>query len=167
MSRTPGQKIVDLIARDLGKHESPPGSNWGPYVKRVLGSAGWTVPAPWCCALATQVVNKRHALDPQHVIKVPATASCYALRTWAQAHGLWLSAAEVKKHPERLKSGYIGIVKKDEHAVVVDEAHVHELRVEDISGNTSTSDGSNYNGGNVARHEHGIDVFSGFVKTWR
>ncbi|WP_111955079.1 CHAP domain-containing protein [Chryseobacterium lathyri] len=43
-------KALEVAVSQLGKQESPPGSNWGEPVKTYLSSVGITFPAPWCMA---------------------------------------------------------------------------------------------------------------------
>jgi len=167
MSRSTGEKIATLASSYIGQHEVPAGSNWGPFVKKVLAYVGWKKPAPWCVAFAVWVVNRRHLRQPRRVFKVLRTASAYQLRQWAKTHDLWLSVERVRKDPTLLQVGYIFIVKGDKHAGIVEHQHLTPQRVGHISGNTSKTDGSNYNGGNVARHEDALSTFSGFVRTWR
>ncbi len=44
-------KAVEIIKSQVGKQESPKGSNWGHPVQDYLASVGIAFPASWCMAL--------------------------------------------------------------------------------------------------------------------
>lgn len=144
---TPADKIIRTARKYLGVHEDPPGSNKGPLVTKWLAACGFPGGGePWCAAFACAVLR-----EAGHGLPFEDSASCATLRQHAHTHGLWTSKPE---------PGYIGIIGNDEHAVLVIDGNVH-----DISGNTSEADGSNYNGGNVAEHDHPLGSFAGFIRT--
>ena len=41
---------VSFAVAELGKHEDPKGSNWGPDIKKYLNSVGINFAASWCAA---------------------------------------------------------------------------------------------------------------------
>ena len=76
---------IDLVLRvaqaTLGAGESPPGTNAGPYVERVLKRVGFGKGAPWCAAWVSDVGAL--ALGPQWPVK--PSASVVAICEWAKA----------------------------------------------------------------------------------
>ena len=52
---TPVDLVLKVAAASLGACESPPNSNAGPYVERVLARTGHKAGAPWCAAWTTDV----------------------------------------------------------------------------------------------------------------
>ncbi len=85
MSRTITIDAIDLVlkveAGKKGAAESPPATNGGPYVERVLAVTGNKKGDPWCCADATDsgVIALGDAWP------MPRTASCQALADFAKA----------------------------------------------------------------------------------
>lgn len=84
MSRTVTLDAVDLVLRvahaTLGAAESPPNTNAGPYVERILKTTGNRKGDPWCAAWVANIgVTALRAAWP-----VPRTASCQALADWAR-----------------------------------------------------------------------------------
>lgn len=47
------ERALRIAQTQVGVKEDPPGSNWGPKVRRYLAAAGIKVPAPWCAAFVT------------------------------------------------------------------------------------------------------------------
>lgn len=143
---SPGRRAVELAKLHLGEHETPPGSNEGPLPDKVNANAG-AHGAQWCASFATWIWQ-------QVGIEVPggATDSCAGLRIAAQKAGRWSPTPVV---------GAIGIVAGDKHAVLVES--IAALTIDDVSGNTDETNGTNYAGGYVAEHTHQRAIFSGYV----
>lgn len=145
---SPAVKIIATARKYLGVHEVD-GDNAGPHISGWLieqgGQPGWA----WCLAYALSIVKEAgYGLNVK-------TCGCSVAREWAQRNGRWSQTP---------RPGYIGIVKGDEHAVIV--TSWSGSTVYDIAGNTSESDGSNYAGGYVAAHAHPLSLFSGFIRTY-
>lgn len=147
----PRTRIVRAAEKYLGVRENPRGSNSGTLIDAWLKASGSTTPNPWCAAFASCVVA-----EAGFPLKGGPSASCRTLRERANTLGRWT------QNPKR---GYLGIVKGDKHIVIVEKVAA-DGTIHDISGNTSASDGSSYNGGEVARHTHQRAAFSGFIRTY-
>lgn len=48
VSKTYIRTVLDVAESQLGVHEEPRGSNWGPEIKEYLNSVGLNTPNPWC-----------------------------------------------------------------------------------------------------------------------
>lgn len=151
---THGDAIVAEALRYLGVHEMPRGSNDGPQVGHWLERVHCPRRNPWCAAFVSCMLE-----DAGYPLEGGGSASCWQLRQRAIAEGKWVPVGTAV--PLR---GWLGIVKGDAHVVIV-EAH-SSGRVHDVSGNTSAADGSNYDGGEVARHTHDVSIFAGFIRTY-
>ena len=55
ISLSPVDLVLKVAAATVGACESPPNTNAGPYVKRVLASTGLPEGHPWCAAWTTDV----------------------------------------------------------------------------------------------------------------
>lgn len=51
-------KVLEIARKEIGKMESPKGSNWGADVKKYLASVGSDNPAPWCMAFVYWCVDE-------------------------------------------------------------------------------------------------------------
>lgn len=58
MVQTLQQKALQVATTQLGQHEEPKGSNWGPRVKEYLLSVGLRSPNPWCMAFVYWCFDK-------------------------------------------------------------------------------------------------------------
>lgn len=75
-------KALEVAQRFVGVRENPPGSNWGFWVGKFLGSAGWTKPAPWCAAFVCYCYEV--AGRP---LTFPNRASVGFFENWLDKHG--------------------------------------------------------------------------------
>lgn len=128
---TPSQAL-DAARADLGYKESPAGSN-----RTKFGAAFGLNGVPWCAEAVW--VWTGGALPVK-------TAGVYALRGAFLVRGQLLSSPQVGA---LVFYGY-----GDGHVALVESFTA--TTVTDISGNTSASDGSNSNGGEVARHTRNL-----------
>ena len=145
-----GDKIVERASRFIGVHEEPPGSNSGPLITKWLKRVGYPYAGPWCAAFASCMAE-----DAGYPLKGGGSASVAVLEARAKNHRKWTHT------PRR---GYLGVLPHGAHIVVV--ARVTSKGIHTIEGNTSASNGTNYNGGEVARHIRPASDFVGFIKTF-
>lgn len=80
---SPIDLLLRVSAASVGAGESPPNTNHGPYVKRVLARTGNAEGDPWC---ASQVTDWG-VLSLLTAWPVPRTASVMVIADWAQAQG--------------------------------------------------------------------------------
>lgn len=110
--------MIDLVLRvaskSVGACESPPNSNAGPYVERVLKRVGLEKGQPWCAAdLADTGVCALGKLWP-----LPLTGGCQVLYEFGVAHKIVFEAPQrgdvfVIWHPELKRFGHTGFVRGD------------------------------------------------------
>jgi hypothetical protein len=133
-------KAVKQAASFIGVHESPRGSNRGSpqpsgWQKRVFGGDG----VAWCACFAVC-----QAWDVG--VKGSGTASVFLnMQLAIKGQGIYKAFTT---DPSRVRPG--------DHAVISCStchfATVEKAPYDMIEGNTSSSNGSNFNGGEVARH---------------
>lgn len=75
------QAALDKAVTQLGVHEEPPNSNWGPMVSQYLKSAGFNSPAPWCMAFVHWCYLRGAGHD------LPGHALVQAFDDWAKGAG--------------------------------------------------------------------------------
>lgn len=56
-------KHIDIAISQIGVKEDPPGSNWGPEVKKYLASVGITFQASWCMAFVYWCTTQAYSKD--------------------------------------------------------------------------------------------------------
>lgn len=141
LSRRSGpDKALRAAKKDNGKHEEPPGSNWGPWVSKVIRFTGYSGPVYWCgCAACWWTVKKAGGEAPSRIRR--GYAGYIADDARAGVNGLRQVASPVKGGYATLW-GY-------EH-IVMTTGRVSADNFETWEGNTSASDGSQSNGGEVA-----------------
>lgn len=139
------QAVISTARAELGVTESPAGSNrvkyWDLFGPEWQGQ-------PWCCAFLAWVYNT--AGERMAFFGGGKTASCSMLLRWYREQGLVYSVAEVK-------AGDIVILnfhgtKDTEHCGLVTCVYDSDdgiSFVDTIEGNTSSSNGSQSNGGAV------------------
>jgi len=145
-----GRAAVRWARSKIGVHEKPAGSNWGHPVQDWIKFTGYENPVFWCgCFVAHAVVQKGGA-----------------------------------KVPERIRLGYDLYINDDarhgkngfERAVSANDARPGDIAtfsfrhiglvagptrngmIHTIDGNTSASDGTNNNGGEVAEHRRPVNL---------
>lgn len=144
---------VKAAARDIGKTEVPYGSNWGPYVSKVIKFTGYTGPVYWCgCAVCWWVVKKAAAVVPTRIRL--GYAGYIGADARANTNGLRAVSSPQK--------GAIGTLWNYEHIVLITGPAVNGM-VPTIEGNTSATDGSQSNGGGVFRKSRPIGDFDVFA----
>lgn len=72
-------KALEIAKTQLGKHEIPRGSNWGPDIKKYLASVGITKPSAWCASFAYWCFDEA---SRELGMKNPLTKVGGVLRQW-------------------------------------------------------------------------------------
>ena len=138
ISRRSGpEKALKAAKKDHGKTEDPPGSNWGPWVGKVIRWLGYSGPVYWCgCAAGWWTLKKGGGA---YVSKIRRGYAGYiADDARANTNGL-------RQVSSPAKAGYATLWGY-EH-IVVTTGRVSGSLFETAEGNTSASDGSQSNGG--------------------
>jgi CHAP domain-containing protein len=76
------QKALEIAITQIGKEESPRGSNWGEPVKSYLASVGITFPASWCMSFVYWCFIKA---AKELGIKTPLLKTGGVLKAWQKA----------------------------------------------------------------------------------
>lgn len=84
--------VMRIVRRELGTHEWPSGSNWGP-VKKYLAAVHIRFGAPWCAAFVTWVLKEHGYRGPLP----PLPAYCPSWHGWAKGKGLLKPVALAKR----------------------------------------------------------------------
>lgn len=132
-------RALVLARKELGVHEVPAGSNWGPRVKQYLASAGLTRPAPWCMAFVNWCYRQA-GLDIKH----PNEASVGFFEQWARQNGYLVS----KPEPGDIVCYRFDSDSWPDHVGLVEKVRP-DGSIETIEGNTGI--GNDANGGIVMR----------------
>jgi hypothetical protein len=152
-AKSPGEEAIAKGLKLVGAHEVPDGSNWGGKVEQFIRFTGYTGPVYWCGCFACWVVCKLGGA------KVPARirmgyAPYITADALAGANGF--TAVPVTA----ARPGDVGCLWDGEHVVTVREpVKPGDTMVLTLEGNTSASDGSQSNGGEVAAKERPIGDF--------
>ena len=141
----PVKDVIEVARGELGVTENPPGSNrvkyWDEY------GAGWQG-QPWCVAFLLWCF--RRAGEGSAFFAGAKTASCGTLLRWYQAQGLSVPVDEVR--PGDIVILNFSHTSEPQHCGIVESVnHGTILYITTIEGNTSVGDGSQDNGGCVAR----------------
>lgn len=83
--------VLRVAAEAEGACESPPNTNSGPFVERVLAGVGLKKGDPWCAAWVYDVGRK--ALGERWPL--PKTGGCAILGEFAQAQGILRGTPEI------------------------------------------------------------------------
>lgn len=78
------EAALNLAASNVGKHEEPLGSNWGPFVQSCLFSVGIKFPAAWCMAFVYKMFNDAAIATGVHN-PLPRTAGVLAMWNFCPA----------------------------------------------------------------------------------
>jgi hypothetical protein len=150
-AKSAGEKAIERSNDLVGVHEEPAGSNWGGKVGEMIKFTGYAGPVYWCgCCAAWIVIHLGGAKIPNRI------RLGYAPYITADAlvgtNGL--TAVPV----EKCQAGDLGSLWGGEHVVTV-RGPVRNGMVPTREGNTSASDGSQSNGGEVADKERPVRDF--------
>jgi hypothetical protein len=152
-AKSPGEDAIAKALKLVGVHEEPAGSNWGGKVEDFILFTGYNGPVYWCGCFACWVVVKLGGADIPNQIRMG-----YALYITADALAGTNGFTAVSVHQAR--PGDVGCLWNGEHVVTIRESvKPGDTMVKTIEGNTSASDGSQSNGGEVALKERPIGDF--------
>jgi hypothetical protein len=150
-AKAPGERAIERSADLVGVHEEPPGSNWGRMVGKMIRFTGYSGPVYWCGCCAAWIVIKLGGARIPSPIRL-GYAPYITADALAGANGL--TAVPV----DHARAGDLGCLWGGEHVVTVRGAPRNGM-VPTREGNTSASDGSQSNGGEVADKERPIGDF--------
>jgi hypothetical protein len=150
-AKSPGEKAIERSKDLVGVHEEPAGSNWGVKVGEMIRYTGYTGPVYWCGCCAAWIVVKLGGANIPNRIRL-GYAPYITADALAGANGL--RAVPV----EKCRAGDLGSLWGGEHVVTV-RGPARNGKVPTREGNTSASDGSQSNGGEVADKERPIGDF--------
>lgn len=124
---------------DNGKHEVPSGSNWGPYVSKVITWLGYSGPVYWCgCAAGWWILKKGGGSATSKIRR--GYAGFVAEDARNRTNGLRQTSTPVK-------GGWATLW--DYEHIVATTGRVANGMFETAEGNTTSTDGSESNGGQV------------------
>ena len=156
---TLAQKTIIDAHLNLGVHEKPKGSNWGPEIEQYLASCGIHEAAPWCAAFVRfRIVHAAAELgvETQWISGEDAASSTHVY-TWAKKNSLIL---------DKPVDGCVFVVRTDpdseefHHTALVET--VEDGMVKTLEGN-SNSDGS-AEGYEVVAHQRPVNGHLVFIK---
>ena len=139
-------KVIEIARADLGYTENPPGSNrtkyWDAYDPKMQGQ-------PWCVCFLWWVFQQ--AGERMAFFGGGRTASCSVLLRWYREQGLTVPVQQAQPGDIAIYN-FSGTI-EPEHCGLITEvkmAITTIASVKSIEGNTTTSNGSESNGGCVA-----------------
>lgn len=135
ISLSPVDLVLRVASATVGACESPPNTNAGPYVKRVLARTGLPEGQPWCAAWVTDVgLCALGAAWP--VLK---TASVQQMAEWAAKARCRYKAVETPAVPGDLFCLWYPQLKRWAHVGVVRRVDADGKTIHTLEGNTSGS----------------------------
>ena len=148
-ARHAGARAAVRWARSrIGRHESPPLSNWGHPVQDWIEFAGFDFPVEWCgCFVAFAVVKKGGAQVPERKRLALDTA---INADAAAGHNGFERAVSVNDAQRG------DIVTFNFRHIGLCAGPTRNGMVHTIDGNTTNADGSNPHGGEVAEHRRPV-----------
>ena len=145
ITNMPANDVINVARAELLYTENPPGSNRVKYWDEF--GAGWQG-QPWCVAFIWWCFQ--HAGEKTAFFGGAKTASCGTLLKWYQAQGLTVPKDEIQ--PGDIVILNFHRTSTPEHCGIVEKVTTGPiLYVTTIEGNTSLGDGSQDNGGCVAK----------------
>jgi hypothetical protein len=142
------RQAVKWARRQIGTTEHPKGSNWGHPVEDWITFTGYGGPVLWCgCFVAFAVIEKGGAQIPTRIRLGLDTAINDDAR--AGRNGF---ARDVKV--DNAKAGDIATF--DFRHIALVAGPTRNGMIHTVDGNTSASNGSNNNGGEVAEHRRPV-----------
>lgn len=148
-ARRNGARAAVRWARSkIGVHENPPGSNWGLPVQTWIQFTGYDGPVFWCgCFVAYAVVHNGGANVPE---RIRLGFHEYINEDARAGRNGFLRAVSVQD----ARPGDIATFSFKHIGLVV--GPTKDGMIHTIDGNTSATDGSNNNGGEVAEHRRPV-----------
>lgn len=154
-SKDPRKRALKYAAKFVGVTERPPGSNGGKYIdgwQKLFGI--WRT--YWCGAFAGAMLR--------HVGVKVSSRIVYAPYIQADARNHRNGFRGWTVDPGRARAGDVGTLWNGEHVVLLrGKPNLRTGKVKTFEGNTSFADGSQSNGGCVARKVRNISDFDGFA----
>lgn len=155
-------KHIEIAIGELGKEETPRGSNWGPHVQKYLKSVGINFPASWCMAFVYWCVEEAKVRIPDGTggLRNPLVKTGGVLKQWNDIEKQFRQPKSKFSTPQPgdifimdygKGFGHTGFVEK----VVGDRIHT-------IEGNTN--DEGDREGYEVARRVRKISSCKGFIR---
>jgi hypothetical protein len=99
--------VLDIARGEIGNHEEPPGSNWGPHVKAYLASAGVDFPAPWCAGFVYWCFEQAAKAAGK---KNPVYRTGGVMMHWNKTTAKKILAKDATANPGLIKPGHIFIM---------------------------------------------------------
>lgn len=158
-------KHIEIAIGELGKAETPKGSNWGPDVQKYLKSVGITFPASWCMAFVYWCVEqaKVRVSDGTGGLKNPLVRTGGVLKQWNDIAMQFPASVHGKLRVTKPQPGDIFIMdygKGFGHTGFVER--VEGSLIHTIEGNTN--DDGDREGYEVARRVRKISACKGFIR---
>jgi hypothetical protein len=155
-------KHIEIAIGELGKEETPRGSNWGPHVQKYLKSVGISFPASWCMAFVYWCVEEAKVRIPDGTggLRNPLVKTGGVLKQW---NDIDTQARQPKSKFTTPKAGDIFIMDYGKglgHTGFVER--VEGDRIHTIEGNTN--DEGSREGFEVARRVRRISSCRGFIR---
>jgi len=136
----------------IGVHENPPSSNWGKPVQEWITFTGYDGPVPWCgCFAAFAVVKMGGAKVPE---RMRLGFHEYIIEDARAGRNGFERAVTV----DRARPGDIAVFSFGHIGLVV--GRTKDGLIHTIDGNTSATDASSNNGGEVAEHRRSTSLVS-------
>jgi len=103
--------VIRIHLKAEGAAESPPASNAGPFVERVLAVPGNKAGDPWCMA----DISDTGKIALGRLWPLPLTASCQLCADYCKTKGVLVATPQrgdlwFKWHPELKRFGHVGLV---------------------------------------------------------
>lgn len=149
--KTAGERAIEKSNGLVGVHEDPAGSNWGGKIEEMIRFTGYSEPVFWCGCCACWIVVKLGGAKVPTRIRL-GYAGYIVDDALSGSNGLEAVPAS------SARPGDIGSLWGAQHIVTV-RGPVKNGMVPTREGNTSSSTGSQTNGGEVADKERPLSDF--------
>ena len=148
--RAGGRAAVRWARSKIGVHEKPPTSNWGHPVQDWIKFSGFNFAVKWCgCFVAFAVVKKGGADVPDRKRLTLDTAINADIDAGRNGFARAVSVDDARRGD---------IATFDFRHIALVAGPTRNGMIHTIDGNTSASDGSNNNGGEVAEHRRPVSM---------
>lgn len=156
-------KHIEIAIGELGKEETPRGSNWGPHVQKYLASVGISFPASWCMAFVYWCVKEAELqvrMPGQAGFRHPLVKTGGVLKQWN----------EVEKQFGQPKCKFTTPQPGDIFIMDYGKGFGHTGFVEKVEGDKihtiegNTNDEGDREGYEVARRIRRISACKGFIR---
>lgn len=155
-------KHLEIAIGELGKEETPRGSNWGPEVQKYLKAVGITFPASWCMAFVYWCVEEAKVRIPDGTggLRNPLVKTGGVLKQWN----------DIDKQFKQPKSKFSTPLPGDIFIMDYGKGFGHTGFVEKVAGDRihtiegNTNDEGDREGYEVARRVRKISSCKGFIR---